>query len=344
LAGANCALSSSAQVQVGEERAYFDSYGTAFVQAEMLQDAIRTGAFKDAIMGNRRLFEGKVVLDVGAGTGILSLFAALAGATSVFAVERSGMASIARDIAKSNGLDDTVTVIHGLLEEVELPVQQVDIIVSEWVGTLLLHESMLDSVIYARDRWLAPGGAIVPDRATLFLAGVQDQYTEPISWNNFYRIELQRLGVAWRSVGAQQCALPKSLATEGAVILDLDLYTATVHDVDFAVGVELHSIHPATTMVHGFISWFTLGFFNASRSFENGANTSVMTTHPDAPCTHWAQTFFFLQREVPLETGALLEVSMDVRKAPQSPRDLRVRFDYGAGLNDTFAVVGAECG
>lgn len=48
-------------------------------------------------------------------------------------------------------LDDKIDVIQGTIESVELP-EKVDIIISEWMGYFLLRESMLDSVIYARDR------------------------------------------------------------------------------------------------------------------------------------------------------------------------------------------------
>jgi len=53
---------------------------------EMLKDEVRTGKYQQAIMHNRSLFEGKVVLDVGCGTGILCMFAAQAGAAKVFGV------------------------------------------------------------------------------------------------------------------------------------------------------------------------------------------------------------------------------------------------------------------
>lgn len=49
---------------------------------------------------------------------------------------------------------DEVTIIQAKLEDIDLPVDQVDIIISEWMGYFLLYESMLDTVIYARDRWL----------------------------------------------------------------------------------------------------------------------------------------------------------------------------------------------
>lgn len=47
-----------------------------------------------------------------------------------------------------------ITLIKGKVEEVELPVPKVDIIISEWMGYFLLYESMLDTVLYARDKWL----------------------------------------------------------------------------------------------------------------------------------------------------------------------------------------------
>lgn len=55
-----------------------------------------------------------------------------------------------------------------------MPVSEVDIIVSEWMGYFLFYESMLDTVIYARDKWLKPGGIILPDKACLYLTSVED--------------------------------------------------------------------------------------------------------------------------------------------------------------------------
>jgi type I protein arginine methyltransferase len=68
-----------------------------------------------------------------------------------------------------------ITLVKGKLEEVELPIQEFDIIISEWMGYFLLYESMLDTVLLARDKYLKPGGLIFPDTATLFLAAIEDQ-------------------------------------------------------------------------------------------------------------------------------------------------------------------------
>ena len=60
----------------------------------------------------------------------------------------------AREIVKDNHLSDKITLIQGKMEEVELPVKHVDVIISEWMGYFLLYESMLDTVLVARDRYL----------------------------------------------------------------------------------------------------------------------------------------------------------------------------------------------
>ncbi len=80
----------------------------------------------------------------------------------------------AREIVKVNGLSDKITLIQGKMEEIEMPFPQVDIIISEWMGYFLLYESMLDTVLYARDRYLAKDGLIFPDKATIFVAGIED--------------------------------------------------------------------------------------------------------------------------------------------------------------------------
>ena len=60
------------------------------------------------------------------------------------------------------------------VEEITLPVEKVDCIISEWMGYFLFYESMLDTVLYARDKWLVPGGLILPDKATLSMVGIED--------------------------------------------------------------------------------------------------------------------------------------------------------------------------
>lgn len=80
----------------------------------------------------------------------------------------------AREIVAANGMADKITLIQGKMEEIEIPFPKVDIIISEWMGYFLLYESMLDTVLYARDKYLVPNGLIFPDKATIFVAGIED--------------------------------------------------------------------------------------------------------------------------------------------------------------------------
>ena len=122
-----------------------------------------------------------MVLDVGTGTGVLAVWAAQAGARKVYAVEASKMAHHARQMALRNGVDTVVEallcstrppchpetslctqVIESKMEDVELP-EQVDIIISEWMGYLLIYESMFASVLFARDRCVPLARSLGPD-------------------------------------------------------------------------------------------------------------------------------------------------------------------------------------
>ncbi|KAL0743128.1 hypothetical protein Bca4012_084641 [Brassica carinata] len=171
--------------------AYFHSYAHVGIHEEMIKDRSRTETYREAIMQHQSFIQGKVVVDVGCGTGILSIFCAQAGAKRVYAVDASDIAVQAKEVVKANGLSDKVIVLHGRVEDVEID-EEVDVIISEWMGYMLLYESMLGSVITARDRWLKPGGLILPSHATLYMAPIShpDRYSHSIDfWRNVYGID-----------------------------------------------------------------------------------------------------------------------------------------------------------
>merc|ERR1719454_2289873 len=128
---------------------YFDSYAHFGIHEEMLKDEVRTLTYRNSMYHNKHLFKDKIVLDVGCGTGILSMFAAKAGAKHVYGVDMSNIIDDAKGIVEDNNLSDRVTLIKGKIEEIQLPVEKVDIIISEWMGYALLYESMLESVLFA---------------------------------------------------------------------------------------------------------------------------------------------------------------------------------------------------
>jgi protein arginine N-methyltransferase 1 len=172
---------------------YFDSYAHHAIHEEMLKDQVRTRTYQMAIQNNAHLFQDKIVLDVGCGTAILSMFAVQAGARHVYAVDYSSIIDQARQIVNRNGFSDSITLIKGKVEEIELPVSTVDVIISEWMGYCLLYESMLDTVIFARDKWLIPNGIVFPDKAVMYLCAMEDAQVKNDRidfWDNVYGFDM----------------------------------------------------------------------------------------------------------------------------------------------------------
>ena len=179
-----------------EKDYYFNSYSTFYIHEEMIKDKIRTGSYKKAIENNKIIFKDKIVLDIGSGTGILSIFAAKAGAKHVYGIEYADIADYSKEIIKQNNLSDKITIIQSKVEEANLPVDKVDIIISEWMGYFLLYESMLDTLLFARDKWLKKDGYLLPDKAQIYLAGIQDtlyKYNKIDSWDNVYGFNFSML-------------------------------------------------------------------------------------------------------------------------------------------------------
>jgi len=159
---------------------YFQFYGYLSQQQNMMQDYIRTSTYQAAILSNLDDFKDKVVLDVGAGSGILSFFAAQAGARKVYAVEASSMAKHAETLVYNNKLNDRIVVIPGKIEEISLP-ETVDVIISEPMGYMLFNERMLETYLHAK-KWLSPNGKMYPSRGDLHIAPFNDAqlYTEQV--------------------------------------------------------------------------------------------------------------------------------------------------------------------
>ena len=160
------------KMSTGPEQ-YFTAYDDVSVHRLMVRDAARTEAYRRAVLDNAHLFKDKVVMDVGAGTGVLSLFAKQAGAKKVYAVEASGMTAVLKEIIELNDEEGVIEVVEGRAEEVDIGNVKVDVMISEWMGFYLLHESMLDSVILAREKHLDEDGIMFPSHATIYAAPVQ---------------------------------------------------------------------------------------------------------------------------------------------------------------------------
>jgi len=210
----------------------------------MLRDTARTEAYRDFMYENKDFFRGKVVLDIGCGTGILSMFAARAGARKVIGIDMASIIEKARVIVENNGLSDVITLVRGKVEEVKIPVNQVDVIISEWMGYFLLYESMLSSVLYARSRWLKPGGHIFPNTATMFIAGAEAEEHKRKTqgfWHNVYGFDMSCLiQEEEKHKGSDSAVIHgKTVVTSTAQLQHFDIAVVQDAELDFKADFTL---------------------------------------------------------------------------------------------------------
>ncbi|KAJ8112148.1 hypothetical protein ONZ43_g5457 [Nemania bipapillata] len=274
-----------------ESKYYWESYAGVDIHETMLKDTVRTDAYRDFIYNNKHLFAGKTVLDIGCGTGILSMFCARAGASRVLAVDASDIIFKARENIYRAGLSDTITTLHGKMEEVVLPVDQVDIIVSEWMGYCLLFEAMLPSVLYARDKYLAPGGLMVPSHTNMWVAPVSDPVwvseNGEAFWADVYGFDMGAMAKGiYDEVRVLHWPGDKVCGTSSAFKM-LDLYTTTAADLSFTAPYASQLTRDVDA-VDGFLIWFDT-FFSPTVPPKNAEATVVDKNNvpDDAVATEW---------------------------------------------------------
>ncbi|CDY36064.1 hypothetical protein Bca4012_004529 [Brassica carinata] len=342
--------------------AYFHSYAHVGIHEEMIKDRARTETYKEAIMQHQSFIQGKVVVDVGCGTGILSIFCAQAGAKRVYAVDASDIAVQANEVVKANGLSDKVIVLHGRVEDVEID-EEVDVIISEWMGYMLLYESMLGSVITARDRWLKPGGLILPSHATLYMAPVShpDRYSHSIDfWRNVYGIDMSAMMQL-----AKQCAFEEpsvesisgeNVLTWPEVVKHIDCQTVKIQELD-SVTARYKFKSMMRAPMHGFGFWFDVEFSEPASSpakttsatsvdggsssmspsregnqkkRSNPSDALVLSTSPEAPPTHWQQTIVYFYDPIDVEQDQVIEGSVTLSQSKENRRFMNIHLEYSS--------------
>ncbi|MBA0626141.1 hypothetical protein Godav_003857 [Gossypium davidsonii] len=329
---------------------YFDSY-SHFAFQEMLKDVVRTKTYQNVIYQNKFLFQNKVVLDVGAGTGILSLFCAKAGAAHVYAVECSHMADMAKQIVETNGLSDggglqnllclivlilyfiplftqelfcvtVVTVLKGKIEEIELPVAKVDIIISEWMGYFLLFENMLNTVLYARDKWLVNDGVVLPDKASLYLTAIEDaEYKDDKIefWNNVYGFDMSCIKKQAMMEPLVDTVDQNQIVTNSHLLKTMDISKMAPGDASFTASFKL--VAQRDDYIHAFVAYFDVSFTKCHKLMG-------FSTGPKSRATHWKQTVLYLEDVLTICEGEAIVGSMTVAPNKKNPRDVDIMVKY----------------
>lgn len=262
----------------------------------MLSDSVRVEAYHQGIHANVK--PGDVVLDLGTGTGLLAFMAAKAGASKVYAVEHSEFIDVAREIAGHNNITN-IEFIQANSREFT-PAEKVDVILHEQMGDELFNENMLENLLDLRDRVLAPGGRILPDRFQLFVEPVS--FHEAKRVRRFWNIDLPDgidLSATERSYTAARYDTGRTeqlWVSKGAVaatmgtpepVLEFDL--ASLESVESLQLDHVVAREAQTDMiVDGLCVWFTASF----------DDTTTLSTSPLAPATHWGNRMFRVDEEV----------------------------------------------
>jgi len=302
---------------------YFDSYAHFGIHEEMLKDEVRTLTYRNSVLHNKHLFKGKVVLDVGCGTGILSMFCAKAGASKVIGIECSSISEYAEKIVNCNNMGDVVKIVKGKVEEVELPdgIDKVDIIISEWMGYCLFYESMLNTVIYARDKWLKPGGLIFPDRATLYVTAIEDrQYKdEKINWwDSVYGFDMTPIRKVAISEPLVDVVDPKQVITNACLVKEVDIYTVKIADLAFRSPFHLQCRRD--DYVQALVCYFNIEFTKCHKR-------TGFSTAPEARYTHWKQTVFYFEDYITVKQGEEIYGVVALSPNEKNVRDLDFSID-----------------
>lgn len=304
------------------EKHYFSSYDHFGIHEEMLKDQTRTLSYRSAIYQNPSLFKDKIVLDVGCGTGILSMFAARAGAKHVIGVDMSNIINMARKIVEINNLSDKITLIQGKMEDVKLPYPKVDIIISEWMGYFLLYESMLDTVLVARDKYLKPDGIILPDKAQIYVAGIEDaEYKEEKIgfWRDVYGFDYSPFQDIVISEPLVDTVESRTLVTNSSSVLSVDIHTVQKKDLTFQSPFTISARRDDN--IHAIIAWFDI-------EFSRGHVPVRFSTGPYSNYTHWKQTVFYLKDVLQVKSGETIQGHISCAPTKNNPRDLDIEIEY----------------
>lgn len=272
----------------------------------------------------------------------------------MYAIDMSTIIEKAREIVKVNSMDDKITLIQGKMEEIQLPVDKVDIIISEWMGYFLLYESMLDTVLYARDKYLVPGGLIFPDKATIHMAAIEDgDYKEEkigcrcslfelamssidklLVWDNVYGFDFSPLKETALSEPLVDTVDFKAVVTNPAPIFPIDLYTVTPADLTFSAPFRLHARRD--DFVHALIAWFDMDFTACHKPVK-------FSTGPHAKYTHWKQTVFYLREVLTIKDGEEISGRLTSKPTKQNKRDLDVTIEYVLETEDESRKAQGKC-
>lgn len=300
------------------------SYFLVQGQQSMALDLRRNQAYFEALQ--QVITPDSIVLDLGAGLGINGSLAAQLGAKKVYLVEPEDIITVASEIVRANGFTNIIS-LQGKIEEVNIP-EQVDVIISVFTGNFLLQEDLLPSLFYARDKYLKPGGVMIPQAALMEAVPVSapEVYQKNIScWSESH------LGIdphpARNYVSNSIYFYEKELnqakyLAEPAKLLAMDFYFSQSTDCQ----VEVKSKITESGLCHGWAGWFAMQL-----------GDKWLSTAPHEPPLHWSAAF--LPLDPPVEVAAGEEVTLKLQRPPYGEWSWQVKSNKAQQQHSTFLAV-----
>jgi len=274
---------------------------------QYVSDPVRLEVFERAIAASVR--PGDVVVDLGAGTGILGMLACRAGAARVYAIESGGMIELARALARANGLADRITFIRAHSSDVRLP-EQADVLVADLIGRMGFEAGVFEA--YAEMRaWLKPGARVIPHSIAIHAAPVEQAaaHADVEFWNAPVGGFRADAALAWsRNTGYPRAIDGRELLSDASVSAAFDpIEDAPVLRVSGSVDVS------RAGRLHGLAAWFAARMSIADPSI-------VLTNSPAAAARIGRRNVFLpLHPTVDLVHGDRVDVDIRIR-----PRDVVV--------------------
>ncbi|XP_077128516.1 protein arginine N-methyltransferase 2 isoform X2 [Ranitomeya variabilis] len=313
-----------------QDEEYYGSYKTLKLHLEMLSDQPRTETYRNVIIQNSTALKGKRILDLGCGTGIISFFCAqLAEPEIVYAVEASEIAEQTAKLVDENGYSNIIQVQCHRAEELQLPTK-VDVLVSEWMGTCLLFEFMLESVLLARDLWLEEDGVMWPSSARVHLVPCtadKEYEARVLFWDSPYGLDFSVL----KPVAIQEffsrpkpdyILKPEDCLSKPCTLLDVNMKTLSVEDLESMSG-DFHFHVDRDGTFHGFTAWFSVQFQNIDNQEQ-----VELDTGPFNQLTHWKHTLFMLDEPLHVYSGDRIAGSAGFKRNPIWRRHLSVTITW----------------
>nr|XP_048298318.1 protein arginine N-methyltransferase 3 isoform X2 [Myodes glareolus] len=186
-------------------------------------------------------------------------------------------------------------------------------------GYFLLFESMLDSVLYAKSKYLAKGGSVYPDICTISLVAVSDvsKHADRIAfWDDVYGFNMSCMKRAVIPEAVVEVVDHKTLISDPCDIKHIDCHTTCISDLEFSSDFTLRTTK--TAMCTAVAGYFDIYFE------KNCHNRVVFSTGPQSTKTHWKQTVFLLEKPFPVKAGEALKGKITVHKNKKDPRSLIV--------------------